>query len=117
METMTTPVSEDELQQALAVGRQRRRLQQRAAEVRYDPAEDVIDIDLADGVVVRVPRMLLAEFRLATPADMAGLRVSPMGYAIKLDALDISVSVAGLLAAVVAPTAGVARLRKVRATA
>jgi hypothetical protein len=48
---------------------------------------------------VRLPRAMVEEFRDVPPADMAAVRVSPVGYGIKLDQHDINISVHGLIGA------------------
>lgn len=97
------PTTDAELQRAIAAGRHRRATQRRAAAVHYDPARDIIDIDLTDGVGVRLPRALLPEFQDVPPSGMAPIRVSPAGYGIRLDDHDIVLSVHGLIAALATP--------------
>ena len=93
------PTTDDELQAALAAGRQRRQTERRAISVQYDPARDTIEIDLTDGAAVRPPRAMIAEFRDVPAADMAKLRVSPVGYGIKLETHDVTISVQALISA------------------
>ena len=106
------PTTDAELQAALAAGRQRRRTERRAASVQYDPVRDTVEIELTDGAAVPLPRAMIAEFRDVPPIDMAKLRVSPVGYGIKLDAHDINISVHGLIAALATPGAMAAALGK-----
>lgn len=75
----------------------------RAAAVRYDPGRDRIDIDLTDGIGIRPPKSLAAEFQAVPPDDMASIPVSPAGYGIRLDSHDIAISVHGLIAALATP--------------
>lgn len=95
--------TEAEVRRAVEAGRERRAQERRAASVRYDHQRDAIWIELTDGAGLRLPRAMLEEFRDVPPGDMAGLRVSPAGYAIKLDLHDIGVSVHGLVAALATP--------------
>ena len=97
------PTTDEELSQAIAAGQRRRATERRAADVRYDPNRDAIEIELTDGAAVRLPRALVEEFRNVPPTDMAKLRVSPAGYGIKLDEHDIDISVHGLIAALATP--------------
>lgn len=106
------PTTDDELQAALAAGRQRRQTERRAASVLYNSVRDTIEIELTDGAAVRLPRAMIAEFRDVPAADMVKLRVSPVGYGIKLDAHDITISVQGLIAALATPGAMAAALGK-----
>lgn len=97
------PTTEAELQLAIEAGRRRRETERRAAGVHYDRKKDAIRIDLTDGVVVSLPRHMVEEFRDVPPGDMGALRVSPVGYGIRLDAHDINISVHGLISALVKP--------------
>ena len=109
--------TEAEVQRAIEAGRERRARERRAASVRYDPEHDAIWIELTDGAGLRLPRAMLPEFRDVPPGDMAGLRVSPAGYAIKLDLHDIGVSVHGLVAALATPGDMAASLGRIGGTA
>ena len=97
------PTTEAELDRAIKAGRRRRGAERRAARVHYDVKKDLIQIDLTDGVAVSLPRKMVKEFRSVPPEDMKKLRISPVGYGIKLDAHDINISVHGLIAALVRP--------------
>jgi len=97
------PTTDEELSQAITAGQRRRATERRAAGVRYDPNRDSIEIELTDGAAVRLPRTMVEEFRDVPPTDMAKLRVSPVGYGIKLDEYDIDISVHGLIAALATP--------------
>jgi hypothetical protein len=99
MTAQIQPTTDEELQNAVQAGRKRRHTQRRAASVRYDPARDAIEIEFTDGAGVRLPRTMIGEFRDVPPTDMAALHVSPVGYGIRLDAHDITISVHGLVAA------------------
>lgn len=95
--------TEVEVRRALEAGRERRARERRAASVRYDYGRDAIEVELTDGAAIRLPRTTLEEFRDVPTDAMAGLRVSPAGYAIRLDSHDIAVSVHGLVAALATP--------------
>lgn len=97
------PTAEAELKRALEAGRRRRATERRATSVRYDAKRDAIEIELTDGVGVRLPRAVIVEFRDVPPADMMKLRMSPAGYGIELDEHDIDISVHGLMAALATP--------------
>ncbi|MGA3004559.1 MAG: DUF2442 domain-containing protein [Acetobacteraceae bacterium] len=117
MKTPAPTTTNTELQHALAAGRRRRASQRRAATVRYDPTRDSIEIDLTDGVGVRLPRTMLPEFRDVPPSEMPSIRISPAGYGIRLDAHDIAVSVHGLIAALATPGDMAASLGKLGGSA
>jgi hypothetical protein len=93
------PTTVEDLRRAMEAGQRRRVTERRAAGVRYDPDRDAIEIELTDGAAVRLPRVMVEEFRGVPPSDMAKLRVSPAGYGIKLDQHDINISVHGLVGA------------------
>jgi hypothetical protein len=95
--------TDEELQRAIEAELERPMTQRRAISVHYDQARVAIGIELTDGAAVRLPRLMIAEFRDVSPADMVGLRVSPVGYGIRLDAHDITISVHGLVAALATP--------------
>jgi hypothetical protein len=109
--------SEDEIQRAVQAGRQRRQTQRRASGVRFEPDRDAIEIELTDGVAVRLPRAMIDEFRGVAPADMADLRVSPAGNGIRLDRHDSVISVHGLIAALATPGDMAASLGKLSGSA
>jgi len=92
----TQAATEDEVRLAIEAGQRRQMTERRATGVRYNRLHDAVEIELADKARLRLPRSLVREFRDVLPADMAGLRVSAAGYAIALDAYDISISVHGL---------------------
>ena len=117
MTAQIQPTTDEELQNAVQAGRQRRHTQRRAASVRYDPARDAIEIELTDGAGVRLPRTMIGEFRDVSPADMEALRVSPVGYGIRLDAHDITISVHSLVAALATPEDMAASLGKLGGSA
>jgi hypothetical protein len=105
------------LRRALTAGRHRRATQRRATAVHHDPTRDAIEIDLTDGVGVRLPRTMLAEFRDIPPSEMPPIRVSPAGYGIRLEAHDILISVHGLIAALATPGDMAASLGKLGGSA
>jgi len=78
----------------------------------YDRATDAIQIVLSDGVKVSLPRNKLEEFRNIPANEMESIRTTPVGYGIKLDAHDISISVQGLMTAVVSPSATITTARQ-----
>ena len=98
------PTTEDERQQAIQAGLNRRTTEPRATSVRYDPERDAIEIELIGGVAVRIPRHTIEELAAVPPADLIQLRISPAGYGIKLDRFDIAIGVQGLLASLVTTT-------------
>lgn len=111
--TMAYRTTKEELRRALEAGRERLARERRASSVRYDRERDVIELDLTDGAGVRLPRATLPEFQDVPPEAMAGLRVTPSGFAVKLDSHDIGISVHGLVASLANPADMAASLGRI----
>jgi len=92
-------VSDAELARVLEAGRQEAAREFRARSARYVAELDAVEIVTARDGGFLVPRRLIGALRDASPEALAGLEVWPDGSAIEVDALDIQVSVHGLLSA------------------
>lgn len=66
--------------------------------VSYDTEEDRIAVEFGNGCVFAFPRKLAQGLHDATPAQLGTGRVLPGGETLRWDALDVDLSVAGLLA-------------------
>ncbi len=76
---------------------ERSRIEPRADRVSYDSKNGLVVLTLRSGVVVGLPIASIDELSAATPRQLKTLRVSFEGEAITLDALDVDISVPGLL--------------------
>lgn len=65
----------------------------RASMAEYDPLEDRLNLRLKNGVHLSLPIDLFEEFEGATPEQKADLEITPAGYGLHWDALDIDISV------------------------
>ena len=68
----------------------------RAVRARYDARKARLVVELANGVVLMLPPRLLQGLQDATPSQLAGVRLSPLGGGLHWEALDVDLSVAGL---------------------
>ena len=72
----------------------------RAVKARYDVRKARLVVELANGVILMLPPELLQGLEQATPDQLAGLELSPMGTGLHWQALDVDLSVAGLAAGI-----------------
>lgn len=63
----------------------------------YDYALDTLDLTLRCGIIVRLPRTQIWELANAAPADVAKVEIQPDGDGLSFDAIDMHISVPGLL--------------------
>jgi hypothetical protein len=92
-------VSDAELAQALDAGRQEAAREFRARSARYVVELDAVEIVTAQDGGFLVPRRLIGALRDVPPEVLAGLEAWPDGSAVAVEALDVQVSVHGLLSA------------------
>ena len=97
---MVTELTGQSLSRALDAGQQETETEFRARSVRYDPDRDAVEIVTTRSIGFLVPRVWIGAFANLRPDQLALLEVWPGGSAIELDALDIQVSVHGLLSQV-----------------
>jgi hypothetical protein len=105
---MTDLISEADYWNALAAGDRRSRREPRALAVAYDAGRDAIVITMAEGWRIDIDRARIAELAALPPAVLAHLSLSPAGTAIELEAQDVQIGLAGLLATLI-PVKTVAR--------
>jgi Protein of unknown function (DUF2442) len=80
-----------------------RRRGHRARAVRFDRAKGRVVLELASGVLFAFPVAAIPALRRAGPAQLAQVVTNASGSSLRWDALDVDVSVAGLLLAAVDP--------------
>jgi hypothetical protein len=94
-----------DLSRAIEAGRRRRAGRLHAVSASYLAEEDVVEIVLDEGIILRYPRTKIAEFASVPATLMRDLTVSPCGSALELDAADAYVDVHGLLTSLLSPAA------------
>lgn len=92
-------VSDAEMTQALEVGRHEAEREFRARSARYVPELDAVEVVTTRNGGFLVPRRLVGALREIPPDALAGLEAWPDGSAIEVEALDVQVSVHGMLSA------------------
>lgn len=90
-------------------GRIARQTEPRAASVRYDKKNSRIVIDLTNGCVFAFPPHLAQGLEQATDEELAAVEVLGAGYGLHWEALDVDLSVPGLLAGLFGTRAYMAR--------
>ena len=90
------PLTEADVEKAIARGRKTRHLYARASSVRYE--DNCISIGFSDGSRVVLPVAGLPEFAGFSLEDFAQLEVGFGGKALSCEAQDLDVSVTGLIA-------------------
>jgi Protein of unknown function (DUF2442) len=88
---------------ARAAGQAARKRGHRARAVRFDRAKGRVMLELASGVLFAFPVAVIPALRRATLAQLSQVGTTASGSALRWDALDVDVSVAGLLLAAVDP--------------
>jgi hypothetical protein len=79
----------------------RRRLGHTVTAASYHPADDVVSIQFADDVQLRIPRRLVQGLQRATPAQLARIEIEGPGTGLLWPALGVAHYVPGLVAGVV----------------
>ncbi len=82
----------------------------RARSVRFDRAHARVVVELSSGVLFAFPVRAIPALRRATPADLARATVAASGSALRWEALDFDLSVAGLILSAVDPAERVRHL-------
>ncbi|MEO5825690.1 MAG: DUF2442 domain-containing protein [Gemmatimonadales bacterium] len=82
----------------------------RAKAVRFDRAKERIVLELSNGMLFAFPTRSIAPLRRASPMELSKVVISASGSALRWEALDVDLSVAGLLLAAVEPNERVRHL-------
>ena len=101
--TLTDAEILQQIPQARAAERVARKRGHRARAVHYDRAKGRIVVELSSGVLFAFPVASVPALRRAAPSELAQVALSAAGSALSWEALDVDVSVAGLLLAAVDP--------------
>jgi hypothetical protein len=92
-------LTDAQIDAALARGRLARQMEPRAAAARYDQERDRIVVDLANGCALAFPPRLVGGLEDAGKDAVAAVEIIGAGYGLHWEALDIDLSVPGLVAA------------------
>ena len=95
---------------ALARGKIARAGEPRAKTVRYDRKLDRIVVELTNGCTFTFPPRLAQGLEAATDAQLAAIEILGHGYGLHWQALDVDISIPGLLAGIFGTKAYMARL-------
>ncbi|HEX8392641.1 MAG TPA: DUF2442 domain-containing protein, partial [Longimicrobium sp.] len=95
---------------AVAATEQADRTEPRAAAAGYDPHTHLVRVELTNGCAFEVPAPLIQGLKGASAKDLANISVEAGGSGLRWDALDVDMSVAGLLSGVVGGKAWMAAL-------
>lgn len=99
-----------QIPQARAAERVARKRGHRARAVHYDRATGRIVVELSSGVLFAFPVTSVPALRRVSPMALAQVALNPAGSVVSWEALDVDVSVAGLLLAAVDPAERVRHL-------
>jgi hypothetical protein len=103
-------LSDDDIDRALARGATAAVEEPRAASARFDRAARRVVVEMTNGCAFAVPVRLIQGLEAADDATLASVEVSPGGYGLRWDALDVDVSAPGLVAGLYGTRAHMARL-------
>ncbi|KSB87301.1 hypothetical protein AS593_22915 [Caulobacter vibrioides] len=87
-----------EIDAALALGEKQAKTEPRARSARYDRASGRIEVELTSGAAFAFPARLGQGLETATEEELAQVLVSPGGYGLHWQALDVDLSIPGLAA-------------------
>ena len=99
-----------QIPQARAAEQAARKRGHRARTVRFDRTHARVVVELSNGVLFAFPVRTIPALRRATPGELAKVTLSGSGSGLRWDALDVDLSVAGLLLSAVEPAERVRHL-------
>ena len=102
-------ISEADYEAALARGKAARMSEPRAAKVRFDKRRERLVVDLTNGCTFAFPPRLAQGLESATSDELSNVRILGAGYGLHWEALDVDLSIPGLLAGVFGTRAYMAR--------
>lgn len=103
-------ITPSEIKRAQTLADERGRIEPRADRVNYDEKKRLIVLDLRGGAILGLPVSSIRELRGVKPKELKSVRAGFDGESISLDALDIDISIAGLLRDIVGMTSAAALL-------
>lgn len=103
-------LTDAQIDAALARGKGAQATEPRAAKIRHDRKSGLMVVDLTNGCTFGFPPRLVQGLEEAAGDDLAAAEIIGHGYGLRWDALDVDVSVPGLLAGIFGTKAHMARL-------
>jgi len=94
---------------ALERGRIAKAAEPRAVAARYDASTDRVVVELTNGCTFAFPPRLVQGLEQATTEDLTAVEILGAGYGLHWEALDIDLSIPGLLAGIFGTRAYMAR--------
>jgi len=98
---------------ASRAGRQAARTEPRAARAAYHAKDNTLRIDLTNGTVIIVPVRLIPALKGASPNEVRAVEVLGRGGGLHWEALDVDLSVPGLVSSVFAGPEWMAELGRI----
>ncbi|SNT24250.1 Protein of unknown function [Sphingomonas laterariae] len=105
-----TDLTDAQIDAAMARGKLALESEPRAAAARYDPALDRMVIDLTNGCTFAFPPRIAQGLERATAQQLADVEILGLGYGLHWEALDVDLSLPGLLTGLFGTKAHMARL-------
>ena len=103
-------LTDAEIDAALDRGKTLRVTEPRAVKARYDRTKGRIVVDLTNGCTFAFPARVAQGLEAATEDQLAAVEILGNGYGLHWEALDVDISVPGLLAGIFGTKAYMARL-------
>lgn len=102
-------LTESEIDAAIERGHIAQQTEPRADAVRYDKRNSRIIVDLTNGCTFAFPPRMAQGLEIATDEDLAAVEILGAGYGLHWEALDVDLSIPGLLAGLFGTKAYMAR--------
>ena len=102
-------LTDAQIDAALERGRIARETEPRAASAHYDPRADRIIVDLTNGCTFAFPPYIAQGLEAATPAELEQVEILGRGYGLHWEALDVDLSLPGLMSGIFGTRAYMAR--------
>ena len=102
-------LTDADIDAALARGRSARTSEPRAAKARYDRKTGRVVVELTNGCTFAFPPRVAQGLEAATDEDLAAVEILGAGYGLHWEALDVDLSIPGLLAGLFGTKAYMAR--------
>lgn len=102
-------ITDAQIDAALERGALARKSEPRAASARYDRPTGRVIVELTNGAAFAFPAALVQELEAASPDQLAQVEVLGVGHGLHWEALDVDLTVPGLLAGVFGTQSHLAR--------
>jgi hypothetical protein len=102
-------IADAQLDAAIERGKRIIETEPRAAAAHYDRQLDRVIVDLTNGCAFAFPPRIAQGLEQATPEQLAGVEILGMGYGLHWGAVDVDLSIPGLMAGIFGTKAYMAR--------